>query len=189
MRRPVDAERLRRFMRELGSEAERDVRLYFTGGATAVLLGWRPSTIDVDIKMEPEVDRLFRAIPRLKDQLEINVELAAPDQFIPELPGWQDRSAFIARESRLSFYHYDFYAQALAKIQRGHAQDLTDVREMIARGLVDREELRRRFEQIEPQLYRYPAIDPKSFRKALERAIADSSPGSVDFARPRPTQE
>jgi hypothetical protein len=171
MRRPVDAERLRRFMKELGSAADRNVRLYFTGGATAVLLGWRPSTIDVDVKMEPETDRLFRALPRIKDELQINVELAAPDQFIPEVPGWQERSAFIAQEGRLSFYHYDFYAQALSKIQRGHAQDLADVREMIGRGLVDRDELRRRFEQIEPQLYRYPAIEPEAFRQALEEAL------------------
>jgi hypothetical protein len=171
MRRPVDAERIHRFMRELGKEADRDVRLYFTGGATAVLHGWRPSTIDVDIKMEPETDQLFRALPRIKDELQINVELAAPDQFIPEIPGWRDRSAFIAREGHLSFYHYDLYAQALSKIQRGHDKDLTDVREMIDRGLIDKQELRRRFEQIEPQLYRYPAIDPKTFRKSVEKAL------------------
>jgi hypothetical protein len=173
MRRPVDAERIRRFMRELGGEADRDVRLYFTGGATAVLLGWRPSTIDVDIKLEPELDRLFRVLPRIKEQLEINIELAAPDQFIPEIPGWQDRSAFIAREGRLSFYHYDFYAQALAKIERGHEKDLADVREMLGRGLIERDELRGRFEQIESQLYRFPAIDPKAFRKALEEAVRE----------------
>lgn len=173
MRRPVDAERLRRFMRELGAEADRDVRLYFTGGATAVLFGWRTSTIDVDVKVEPETDRLFRALPRIKEKLEINIELASPDQFIPALSGWQERSAFIAREGRLSFFHYDFYGQALSKIQRGHSQDLTDVRQMIERELIDRQQLRRRFEEIEPQLYRFPAIDPEAFRKALEEALAE----------------
>lgn len=171
MRRPVDAERVRRFLEELGKEADRDVRLYLTGGATAVLLGWRLSTIDIDIKMEPDTDRLFRALPRIKNELEVNVELAAPDQFIPEVPGWQERSAFIAREGRLSCYHYDFYAQALSKIQRGHSKDLLDVREMIARGLVERGELRRRFEQIEPELYRFPAIDPAAFRRGLEEVL------------------
>jgi hypothetical protein len=176
MRRPVDADRIRRFMRELGDEAEKDVRLYFTGGATAVLFGWRQSTVDVDVKLEPESDRLFRALPRIKEKLEINVELASPDQFIPELPGWQERSAFIAREGRLSFYHYDFYAQALAKIQRGHSQDRIDVRQMIDRGLISREELRRRFEDIEPRLYRYPAIDPAVFRRAVEEALQEGEP-------------
>jgi len=173
MRRPLDAERIRSFMRELGEEAEKDVRLYFTGGATAVLFGWRQSTVDVDVKIEPESDRLFRALPRIKDKLEINIELASPDQFIPELPGWQERSVYIAREGRLSFYHYDFYAQALAKIQRGHSRDRTDVRELIDRGLVDREELLRRFEEIEPRLYRYPAIDPAAFRRAVEEALRE----------------
>jgi len=173
MRRPVDAERIRRLMRELGHEAEADVRLYFTGGATAVLFGWRPSTIDVDIKLEPDTDRLLRALPRIKDKLQINIELASPDQFIPELPGWHERSAFIAREGRLSFYHYDFYAQALSKIQRGHAQDRLDVREMLDRGMVDPLELRRRFEEIEPRLYRYPAIDPAAFRRALDQALQE----------------
>ncbi len=160
-------------MRELGGEAERDLRLYFTGGATAVLLGWRSSTLDVDIKVDPESDRVSRAIPRVKEKLEINIELAAPDQFIPEVPGWEERSAFIAREGRLSFYHYDFYAQALSKIQRGHSQDLGDVRQMLERGLVDRQELRRRFEQIEPQLYKFPAIDPATFRRALEEVLQE----------------
>jgi hypothetical protein len=175
MRRPVDEERIHRFMSELGREADQEGRLYFTGGATAVLLGWRLNTIDVDVKIEPEADPLFRALPRIKEKLEINVELAAPDQFIPEVPGWQERSSFIGRQGRLSFYHYDFYAQALSKIQRGHALDRLDVREMIGRGLIDREELRRRFEQIEPQLYRFPAIDPKRFRRVLEEALAEQA--------------
>jgi hypothetical protein len=168
MRRPLDAERLRRFMRALGAEAEKDIRLYLTGGATAVLFGWRSSTIDVDLKMEPESDRLLRAIPGLKERLEVNIELAAPDQFIPELPGWRERSLFIAREGRLSFYHYDFYGQALSKIQRGHAQDLRDVQSMLEGGLIERATLLQRFEEIEPHLYRYPAIDPVSFRRGVE---------------------
>lgn len=174
MRRLVDEAGIRRFMKSLGAVAEKDVRLYFTGGATAVLLGWRPSTVDIDIKLDPERDEVFRAIPKLKDQLQVNVELASPDGFIPPLPGWQERSAFIAREGRLSFYHYDFYSQALAKIERGHSQDLSDVREMLDRGLVEPQELLRRFEEIEPGLYRYPAVDPVSFRKAVEEIVSNT---------------
>jgi len=48
MRRPVDAERVRRFMQELREETDREGRLYFTGGATAVLLGWRRGLVDRD---------------------------------------------------------------------------------------------------------------------------------------------
>jgi hypothetical protein len=172
MRRPIDSERVLRFMRALGATAGADTRIFFTGGVTAVLLGWRTSTVDVDIKLEPEDDRVLRAIPRLKESLEINVELASPGDFIPELPGWRERSVSIGREGRITFYHYAFAAQALAKIERGHAQDIGDVREMLARGLVRAEELLARLSEIEPHLYRYPAIDPPAFRRAVERTAA-----------------
>lgn len=168
MRRIVDAQRVREFMRALGAEADAPGRVYFTGGATAVLTGWRSTTIDLDIKILPESDRLFRAIPRLKESLQINVELASPADFIPELPGWQPRSPFIAREGKLSFHHYDFYSQALAKIERSHVQDVADVRAMIERNLIERGMLLEHFLVIEPRLYRYPAIDPPSFRRAVE---------------------
>lgn len=158
-------------MEELGSAAEGEGRAYFTGGACAVLLGWRSTTIDADILLAPDSDAVLRAIPRLKEDLRLNVELASPADFIPELPGWRERSPFIRREGRLAFHHYDFYAQALSKIERGHAQDVSDVREMLARGLVEPDRLRALFGEIEPRLHRYPAIDPPSFRRAVEAAI------------------
>ena len=81
------------------------------------------------------------------------------------------RSSFIAREGGIDFFHYDFYAQALAKIERGHSTDLLDVREMIANGLVEPSRLLDYFSRIEDQLYRYPAIDAKSFRQAVEEFL------------------
>lgn len=171
MRGLVDVERLRRFMRELGAEAERPVRVYFTGGATAVLGGWRGSTIDVDLVFVPEEDHLFRAIPKLKERLQINVEIVSPAHFLPELPGWEGRCLWIGREGLLDFFHYDPYAQALAKIERGHQQDRGDVQELIGRGLVEPAELLRLFEAIEPRLYRFPAVDPAALRRAVEGVI------------------
>lgn len=155
-------------MRALAREAREEGRVYITGGGSAVLLGWRVSTLDVDLKIVPEHDRLLRAIPNLKEALHINVEQAAPDQFIPAVPGWQDRSTFIAREGLLSFYHYDFYSQALAKIERNHDIDRSDVKDMIAAGLVDLAKLRELFALIEPELYRFTAINPAAFRRAVE---------------------
>ena len=70
------------------------------GRATAVLYGWRESTIDVDMKMVPDLDRVFRTIPEIKERLQINIELASPDDFIPVREGWEDRSPFIAQEVR-----------------------------------------------------------------------------------------
>lgn len=90
--------------------------------------------------------------------------------------GWRERSPFIAREGRLDFHHDDLCAQALAKIERGHTQDRADVSAMLARGLVTRAELRDRFAAIEPFLHRFPAIDPPTFRRAVE-AIAEEPGG------------
>jgi hypothetical protein len=172
MRALADADRIRKFMQVLAADAREEGRVYFTGGATAVLSGWRPSTIDVDLKLVPEQDALLRAIPRLKEQLQLNVELASPVDFIPVPPGWEDRSPFVARHGRLSFHHFDLYAQALAKVERGHAQDMADVREMQRRALVDAARALEYFRRIEPDLYRYPAIDPGAFRRAAEAAFA-----------------
>ena len=172
MRRLADADRIERFMKELGRAARGEMAVYLTGGSTAVLKGWRATTVDVDMKMVPDRDEVYRALPALKESLELNIELACPDDFIPALPGWRERSAPIAREGNVSFYHYDFYAQVLSKLERGHAQDLVDAQRMVEDGLVDSERLVAFFDQIEPDLYRYPAIDAASFRQAVESFVA-----------------
>ncbi len=87
MREISDAERIRKFMRALGRAAREPATVYLTGGATAVLHGWRATTLDVDVKIIPDRDEVLRSIPRIKEELSINVELAAPDQFLPPLPG------------------------------------------------------------------------------------------------------
>jgi hypothetical protein len=168
MRELADSSRIERFMHELGHAATAEGRVYLTGGATAVLEGWRDSTIDVDIKLIPDRDELLREIPRLKEELNLNVELAAPSDFIPLPAGWEDRSPLIRKEGKLSFHHFDPVAQALSKAERGHEQDIRDVKEMVASGLVDPATARAQFETIEPELYRFPAIDPASFRNAVE---------------------
>lgn len=172
MPEPADLTRIRRFMHALGAAAREPARAYLTGGATAVLNGWRASTIDVDVKLVPERDELFRAIPAIKERLHLNVELASPADFIPVRADWEARSPFIAREGRLDFHHFDLCAQALAKIERGHVQDAHDVGELLRRGLVTRDELAAYFESIAPDLYRYPALDPRSFNARLEQVLA-----------------
>lgn len=169
MRERLNEERLRTFMRALARAASREGRVYITGGGSALLLGWRDSTLDIDIKIVPENDLLLRSIVELKESLAINVELAAPDDFIPPLLGWQERSPFIVREGKVSFHHYDFYAQALAKIERDHEIDRADVKHMIDSGLVVPAKLLSLFEQIRGDLYRYPAISPSRFEERVRK--------------------
>ena len=44
---------------------------------------------------------------------------------------------------------------------------------MIVAGLVVPSESMRLFEAIEGQLYRYPTLDPPSFRRAVERVVSE----------------
>jgi hypothetical protein len=171
VRELADSERIGLFLSSLGRVAEADSACYLTGGATAVLYGWRATTIDVDVLLVPESETLLRAIQRLKEELRINVELASPADFIPVPAGWEDRSIFVMREGELSVYHFDLVAQALAKLERAHAQDLGDVAELIARELVHPADALAYFERVEPELYRFPAIDPRGFRTRVESAF------------------
>jgi hypothetical protein len=173
MRAELNADRVRALLKALGEAARGPGRIYLTGGTTAVLGGWRTSTVDADLKLDPEPPGVFEAIRRIKDELDVNVELASPDDFIPPLPGWEGRSRFIARHGPVDFYHYDDYAQALAKIERGHDRDLADVRAMLERALVEPGELRRHFAAIEPGLLRYPAIDADDFSKKVDEFLAE----------------
>ena len=177
MRPPVQLEKLEALMAAMGRTVKSPGRIYLTGGATALLHGWRPMTVDVDLKADPEPVGFFEAIAILKDKLAVNIELASPADFIPELPLWRERSLFIARHGLLDFYHYDPYSQALSKLERGHSRDLTDVDAMLRLGLIRRELLLEQFLRIEAKLIRYPALDPGSFRRTVEEFCKDS-PGT-----------
>ena len=155
-------------MRELAAAARSPGKVYFTGGATALLLGFREQTIDIDLKLDPEPEGAFEAIAGLKDRLNVNVELASPDDFIPRTTDWRERSRPIDSIGQLEFFHYDFSLQALAKLERAHAQDLEDVLSFLRNSVVTVKELRATFTLIEPGLVRYPAIDPRQFKRKVE---------------------
>lgn len=159
-------------MQLLGRHARGPGTIYFAGGASAVLLGWREMTLDVDLKLDPEPAGVFAVIQDAKEELGINIELAAPDDFIPAVPGWQERSVVIERVGAVEFRHYDFYGQALSKIERGHVQDGKDVQAMLARRLIEPAKLRAYFDAIQPAMERYPALDADAFRRKLDDTLA-----------------
>lgn len=171
MRGPADAEMIRALARELGRVAPERTRLYLTGGATAVFEGWRDSTVDVDLLIEPESDQVMRRIAAVKDELEINVETASPLDFLPPLPEWRERSRSRFRDGNVEVYDFDLYSQALSKLERGFDLDLDDVRSMLEGGLVDPGRLRELHAAIQPELHRFPAVDPPALRRRMERAL------------------
>ncbi len=170
---PVDRARIEKLMDRLADSASAPLRVYLVGGSSAVLIGWRNATVDVDFALRPSDDAFLRAIPDTKNALDINIELASPADFIPLPAGWEDRSPLIARRHHVAFHHFDFYSQALAKLERGHRQDVADVRAMRERGLIDPSLVQTYFDEIEPELFRFPAIDPPAFRRAVATMVAE----------------
>jgi hypothetical protein len=171
MRSNVDPQKIEQLMKALGREARGSGCIYFTGGASALIIGWRTSTVDIDIRLDPEPPGIFQAIAKLKQELDINIELASPQDFLPQLPGWRDRSVFIGRQGEISFYHYDFTAQALSKLSRGYNRDIDDVLAMYEQKLFTLEKLRDSFDAIESELIRFPSLDADLLRNKIEQFI------------------
>ncbi len=171
MRPLVDVDTIRALAGELARAAREPATIYLTGGATAVIEGWRASTVDVDLRVEPESDELLRRISTVKDELGVNVELVSPPDFVPELPGWRERSPFVLAQGAVTVRHFDLYSQALAKIERGFEQDLLDVRAMVDTDLVDPGRAMILFAEVEELLFRYPAIDAGALRAKVRRAL------------------
>jgi hypothetical protein len=164
MRQEATRERVIQLMDALGRLALGPGRIYIVGGSSMVLLdSGRKATIDIDLKLDPEPLGIFQAIAKLKISMNLNIELAAPDQFIPAIPGWQERSRIIKTVGQVEFRHYDFYGQALAKIERGHDRDLQDVSSLVENQLINKARLKELFSTIEGNLIRYPSVNIPQF--------------------------
>jgi Nucleotidyltransferase of unknown function (DUF6036) len=169
VRAPLDRARLLAFLGELSHAASEPTRLYLAGGASQLLRGLRESTVDVDLTLEPERDELLRSMVGLKETLNLNVEIVSPAHFVPALPGWRDRCEFVMQIGKLAVHHFDPYTQALSKIERGHVRDMQDIQALVAEGIVDPTRLRALLAEARSDLFRYPAIDPKSLFEAVDR--------------------
>jgi hypothetical protein len=171
MRPDVDRDRVLELLAALGRRLRAPHTLYLVGGSSAVLVGWRASTRDVDLRPEPDSDELLRLISDLKNLLDINIELASPLDFLPELDGWRARSPFVGTWGQLQVRHLDFRLQALSKLERGLEVDLDDVRTMLERELVTAAELHDGFEAMRAQLFRFPGVDAERFSRRLAGVV------------------
>ena len=160
-------------MDELAAAARSPGKVYFTGGATALLLGFREQTIDIDLKLDPEPEGVFEAIAKLKNSLDVNVELASPADFIPASANWREQSKFVGKTGPIEFFHFDLTLQALSKLERGHEQDLADVNHLLKGAWTTPERIRGVLKQIQPDLLRYPAINEAQFVGKVEKFLAD----------------
>lgn len=173
MREELTRERLVLLMRELARGAPRRgaYQVYLVGGGTAVYLGWRPSSIDVDLFSDQQ--RVFRDIQEVKERLNMNIEFARPEDFVPPLKGSADRHVFIDKMGSITFYHYDPYAQLLSKVVRGFQRDIDDARDFVRSGMVNAVKFRSLVKAIPDSAYAgYPSLS----RAGVERAVEDFLP-------------
>lgn len=175
LRQNTDKAKTTEVLEYLGRHIETPGILYLSGGASAVLIGWRERTVDIDCKFDPEPQGIYEALQSAKEKLDVNIELASPDHFIPPVPDWVERSIFIGQFGKLEVYHYDFYSQALAKIERGHKRDLLDVERMVEGGLIVRSEVGAYFQKIVPEILKYPSINQTAFEIKVNRFLNQGS--------------
>jgi len=174
MRNELTRQRLAALMQEIARTAPRrkSYRVYLVGGATAVHAGWRSSSIDADLFAE--VESVFRDIQGIKERLNINIEFARPEHFVPALRDSDARHVFIETVDRVSYYHYDPCAQVLSKIVRGFERDLDDARHFVRSGMVDAKTLRALVAKIPQSAYaRYPNLSRPVVLQAVDEFLAD----------------
>jgi len=156
-------------MQELARTApgRRSYRVYFVGGGTAVHSGWRESTIDADLSSDH--DAIFRDVQGIKERLQLNIEFARPEDFVPTLSGSNDRHLFIDTIGRVSFYHYDPYAQLLSKVVRGFNRDMQDAENFVLSGMVDPRLFQSLVQRIPDRSYaKYPALSRQGVLDAVQ---------------------
>jgi len=176
MREPLTREHLVQLMKELARSAPRRgaYRVYLVGGGTAVYLGWRRSSIDVDLCSDQDV--VFRDIQQIKERLNINIEFARPEDFVPPLDGTADRHVFIETIGPITFYHYDPCAQLLSKVVRGFQRDLEDARKFVSSGTVNPAQFRALVAGIPDAAYaRYPSLSRAGVERAVDRFLSQEN--------------
>lgn len=171
MRERAAAERIDRFLRALGRRLPFPIRLYLVGGAISVDLGLRQSTLDVDYVVQADdpraLDEFERLVPRLKNELRLNVEPASPADFIPVPANVLARSRFVRTYGNVSLYYYDLPSTIISKIARGAARDLADVEKLVNAGEVSWDEVESTWQEIRGSPRGWLRYNPEQIEKRL----------------------
>ncbi len=180
MRKPVTPERLERFLSALGARVRHPARVMITGGASMLRRGLRGETLGVDLayEIDPRFDtEIALAIRDLKNDLDINVELAEPGQFIPVPSDRRSRFEHVGRFGEIDVYLDDPYTIALGKLDRGSESDLRDVRLLQQAGLVDLTELEAKAREIaSPETQGFARVDLDRLLARLAFVRGDAPP-------------
>jgi len=164
-----DVRQISEFLERLGQCYRFSGTVYLVGGSSLLLLAAKESTFDIDLKFEvaPEHHSNFiRCLRQLSVEMELAVEQASPDEFLPLPGGYEDRRRYIGRYGGLEVSHFDLYSVALGKLQRGNEKDFVDAVQMVRTGLIELAALDRYFQEVLPRLEGYSLrTDPLDFER------------------------
>ncbi len=168
----VDSEKLIEFLTRLGARFRQPGTVYLVGGSSLLLVEAKKSTYDIDLKFEVAVEyhtEFLNCLRQIRREMDIDVEEASPDQFLPLPGGYEDRRRFVGRYGVLDVFHFDFYSVALGKIQRGNDKDYTDVFNMIRAGVIEFDMLEQYFNEVLPKMEAHSLrADPDKFKRKFE---------------------
>jgi hypothetical protein len=153
LRQPVSRDRIEDFLRWLGNHYRRPARLYLVGGTTIVYEGLRLQTLDIDLAIEVAAGdhgELLAVLREARDTLDINIEEAAPSDFIPLPDGYAGRHQYVGRYGQVDVFHFDLYSMALSKIERGRRQDQLDVLALLESNRLSWDRLQAMYSEILP---------------------------------------
>ncbi len=169
----IDTTQMELFLRRLGECYRRPGQVYLVGGSSLILVGGKESTLDIDLQftVDPaDHGDFIRCLRQVSRELNLAVEQASPEQFIPLPAGYQERSQFIGRYAALDVCHFDFYSLALSKLYRGNQKDYTDVLAMVRRQIISFARLEGYYQEILPRLETFSAhAQPEAFIRKFNR--------------------
>jgi hypothetical protein len=141
----TDPRTIQEFLRELGLQIHRPVRLYVGGSAALIFPGYVSRSTD-DIDVVDEVPAEVRALHPTLDQLKKRYGLVLAHFQSHYLPrGWEQRVHSLEPFGRLQVYLIDVYDVFLSKIFSARTKDLDDLRALAPQ--LDKETIVRRLKE------------------------------------------
>ena len=170
---PADADRahIERLLEAPGRRVRNPHTVHLVDGTSAVLVGWRDSTRDIDVRPEPDSDQLLEALSELKDQLDVNIELASPLDYLPDLPGWPDRSPYQGRYGQIDVRTSTSACRRWRSSSGASIRTWSTSEPRSTRGLASADELESGWRQMQDRLFRFPSVNAEGVGRRLRDVL------------------
>lgn len=118
-----------------GEQVPPESKITLLGGSALILLGNSRETIDIDfIGDDVNPSELHRHIIQIAKENKILLDVVPIEHFIPLPEDSEKRIISVGEFGNLSVFIADPYSIALSKIDRGLANDYTDIEFLLAKG-------------------------------------------------------